>query len=91
VTRQDGAGRPPGGWRAGEVLTRSEALALFTSDNAFAAFEEASRGRIEPGFAADLTVLERDPMTVPAAEIPAIPVSMTVVHGRIVHGGSAAP
>ena len=89
VTRQDASGKPPGGWRLNEALSRREALALFTSDAAFAAFEEKWRGRIEPGYAADFTILARDPLTVPETEIPRIPVSMTVVGGRIVHGPPA--
>jgi predicted amidohydrolase YtcJ len=89
ITRQDLAGRPAGGWRPAERLTRREALALFTSDAAYAAFEEQIRGRIAPGFAADLTVFGADPMTAPEKEIPRIPTVATVVNGRIV-GGSAA-
>ena len=89
VTRKDLSGKPPGGWRPAEALSRREALALFTSDTAFAAFEEGWRGRIEAGFAADFTILGRDPLTVPEGEIPQIPVSMTVVGGRIVHGPPA--
>jgi predicted amidohydrolase YtcJ len=88
ITRQDLAGRPAGGWRPAERLTRREALALFTSDAAYAAFEEQIRGRIAPGFAADLTVFAADPMTAPEKEIPRIPTVATVVNGRIV-GGSA--
>lgn len=83
VTREDLSGHPPGGWRPGEKLSRREALALFTSDAAFAAFEERSRGRIEAGYDADFTILAKDPMSVPEREIPAIPVFMTVVGGRI--------
>ncbi|HEY1252608.1 MAG TPA: amidohydrolase [Thermoanaerobaculia bacterium] len=86
VTRRDLEGKPPGGWRAGERLSRAEALALFTSDAAYAAFEESWRGRIEPGFAADLTILERDPMAVPEEEIPSVKVFATVVNGRAVYG-----
>ncbi len=67
VTRQDHEGKPPGGWRPQERLTRQEALALFTSDAAYAAFEEDRRGRIAPGFEADLTVFAGDPMTAPAS------------------------
>jgi len=89
VTRQDLDGKPPGGWRPGERLSAAEALALFTSDAAYAAFEEDWRGRIAPGYAADLTVLARDPLTVPPAEIPSIPVRMTIVHGRIAHEAGA--
>jgi predicted amidohydrolase YtcJ len=95
VTRQDIGGRPPGGWGPQEKLTRNEALALFTSDAAYAAFEEDRRGRIAPGFEADLTVFARDPMAVAAREIPGIPVVLTVVGGRIVYGlgllGGATP
>jgi predicted amidohydrolase YtcJ len=89
VTRQDLEGKPPGGWRPGERLSAAEALALFTSDAAYAAFEEGWRGRIAPGYAADLTILGRDPLAVPAAEIPAIPVRMTIVGGRFAHGAPA--
>ncbi len=89
VTRCDPSGRPPGGWRPAERLSRREALALFTSDAAYAAFEERSRGRIEPGFDADFTVLAADPLTVPDRDILSIPVTMTVVGGRVAHGPKA--
>jgi len=86
VTRQDASGHPPGGWLPSQRLTREEALALFTSGAAYAAFEEGVRGRIEAGYAADLTVLAKDPMTVPTAQIRSIPVLLTVVGGRIAYG-----
>ena len=89
VTRQDLEGKPAGGWRPGEKLSPAEALALFTSDPAYAAFEEGWRGRIAPGYAADFTVFGRDPMAVPASEIPSIPVRMTIVGGRFAHGAPA--
>jgi predicted amidohydrolase YtcJ len=90
ITRQDLAGRPPGGWRASEKLTRREALALFTSDAAWAAFEENVRGRIAPGYGGDLTVFARDPMTAPEKEVPTTPVIMTVVGGRIAYASERA-
>jgi predicted amidohydrolase YtcJ len=90
VTRQDLRGQPSGGWRPAERLTRAEALALFTSDAAWAAFEEGSRGKIAPGFAADLTVFAKDPMTAPEPEIPTIPVVLTVVDGRVAWSSGVA-
>ena len=84
ITRQDLRGEPAGGWRSSEKLTRPEALALFTSDAAWAAFEEKSRGKIAPGFAADLTIFRSDPMIAPEREIPSIATLMTIVNGRIV-------
>ena len=86
VTRQDLAGNPPGGWEPAQRLSRREALALFTSGAAWAAFEEKSRGRIAPGFEADLTVLAEDPMTIPERRIPEVPIVLTIVGGRIVSG-----
>jgi predicted amidohydrolase YtcJ len=90
VTRQDTAGTPPGGWRSSEKLTRGEALSLFTSDAAYAAFEEDVRGTIAPGRAGDLTVFARDPMTRPEKTLPAIPVVLTVVGGRVAFPPAAA-
>lgn len=87
VTRQDVSGKPPGGWRPEEELGRAEALRLLTSDNAYAEFAEKRRGRIEPGFDADFTVLDREifaPGT-PAAEILKAKIVMTVVGGEIVY------
>ena len=90
VTRQEPNGKPPGGWRPEEGLGRAEALRLLTADNAFAEFAEKRRGRIEPGFDADFTVLDRElfaPGT-PAGEILKAKVVMTVVGGEIVYKGN---
>jgi len=84
ITRRDLSGNPPGGWRPEERLSRPEALALFTSDAAFASFQENRRGRIAPDFDADLTIFDRDPMAAPEGEIPAIRPTLVVVAGRVV-------
>ena len=84
VTRQDAAGMPEGGWRAGEVLTRAEALQGFTLDAAYAAFQEDQLGSIAVGKRADFVVLDRDPMTTPADGLLATQVQMTVVGGEVV-------
>jgi hypothetical protein len=83
ITRQDAKGWPEGGWHPDQRLTRQEALKCFTLDAAYAAFEESSRGSIERGKLADLTVLSNDIMQVPAPEILKTSVAMTIVGGRI--------
>ncbi len=86
ITRHDPDGKPEGGWRPEERLTRAEALALFTTDAAWAAFEEERRGKIVPGFDADFTVLPEDPMAVSPARIRNLSIVATIVGGEIVAG-----
>jgi len=64
-------------------MTRMEALESYTINNAFAAFEEEIKGSITPGKVADITVLDRDIMTVPEEEIAGARVDLTLVGGEI--------
>lgn len=66
-----------------QALTREEALASYTINNATAAFEESVKGSITPGKWADLVVLSRDFFAVPEADIPDIQIDMTIVGGQI--------
>ncbi|MHC4914236.1 MAG: amidohydrolase [Planctomycetota bacterium] len=81
-------------WAAVNRLTRSgkvlgadqrigvlEALRTLTSEAAWQNFEEAERGSIEPGKAADFTVLARNPVEIPPEEIRELPVLETIVDG----------
>jgi predicted amidohydrolase YtcJ len=86
VTRQDQQGNPPGGWYPDQKLTLPEAIRGFTSDAAYAAFEEASRGTIEPGKLADLTIVEGDFYSAPQSQLFATKVRYTVVGGEMVFG-----
>lgn len=67
-----------------ETLTREEALIAHTRSNAYLFFQENNLGTLEIGKQADLVVLDRDYMTVPAAEIRKIKPTMTMVGGRVV-------
>ncbi len=55
---------------------------LFTLDTAYAAFQESDLGSLTAGKFADFIVLDRDPLAVPAAEIPATVVLETWVGGH---------
>jgi predicted amidohydrolase YtcJ len=65
-------------------MTREEALKSWTIAGAYAAFEETSKGSLEPGKLADFVMLSGDIMTIPPAEILKTRVKMTVVGGEIV-------
>jgi predicted amidohydrolase YtcJ len=68
-----------------QTITREEALIAHTRSNAFIAFQEANLGSIQPGKYADLVVLDRDYLTVPADEIKDVKPVITMVAGRIVY------
>jgi predicted amidohydrolase YtcJ len=85
VTRQDLAGRPPGGWLPDQRLTPAEALRGFTADAAWAAFMENEVGRLAPGLRADFVLLDADPLAADAAQLPRIKVLSTWVDGRPVY------
>lgn len=74
-----------GVYDASQRVTREEALRLITIANAYLSREEAFKGSLEPGKAADLVVLSDDIMTIPETAIENIRVLMTMVHGRIVY------
>ncbi len=65
-------------------MTRQEALRSYTIENAYAAFEEDLKGSLTPGKLADVTVLDRDILTVAEEEIPATQVLYTIVGGVVV-------
>lgn len=68
-----------------EAITREEALKIYTINNAYASFEEAIKGSIEPGKLADLVVLSDDILTCPEDHIRNITPELTMVGGRIVY------
>jgi predicted amidohydrolase YtcJ len=68
-----------------QTLTREEALIAHTRSNAYLFFQENVLGSLEVGKQADLVVLDRDYMTVPAAEIKHIRPTQTMVGGRVVY------
>ena len=52
-------------------------------------FAERERGRLAAGYAADLTVLEHDPLRAPLDELVAQTARLTMVGGRVVHGSAS--
>ena len=66
-----------------QAMTREEALRSYTWANAYAAFEEDLKGTLEVGKLADVTVLSRDILTIPADEILETAVDYTIIGGRV--------
>ncbi|MBO0722070.1 MAG: amidohydrolase [Blastocatellia bacterium] len=87
VTRKDLKGYSGEGWHPEQKVTREQALKMFTSWAAYAAFEEKSRGSIEEGKLGDFTVFSADIMKIPEAEILQTKCVMTVIGGEVVYEG----
>ncbi len=68
------------GWRLEQAVTVQEALEATCLAPAWLAGDERRRGRLIPGFAADLVVLDRDPLEDMGAQVVA-----TMAGGRWVH------
>jgi predicted amidohydrolase YtcJ len=71
---------------AAERLSRLQALRALTVGGAQVTLAERERGVLAPGRVADLAVLDRDPLAVPAAEVAALACRLTIAGGRVIHG-----
>ena len=67
------------------AMDREQALRSYTINNAYAAFEEDLKGSLEVGKLADIVVLSRDIMTIPADEILDARVDYTIIGGEVLY------
>jgi predicted amidohydrolase YtcJ len=82
VTRADEAGTMT--WFPQGKLSMGEALFAYTQGSAYAEFAETWKGKLLPGYAADFTVVDRDPFAVSAHDVLATKILSIVVGGRAV-------
>jgi len=77
----------------GQQISRQDAVWLYTGANGWFSREEGSLGTIEVGRLADLVVLNADvfdPAAVPDEAIRRVHSVLTILGGRVVHGGTPA-
>lgn len=68
------------------VLSREDALRIWTEGSAWFSGEQDVKGTLAPGMYADLAVLSADYMTIPAPDIRQLNAVLTMVGGRVVYG-----
>jgi predicted amidohydrolase YtcJ len=73
------------GWHAEQAVSVEQALEATTVNPAWLAGDERRRGKLVPGYLADLVVLDRDPFTIVPEELPEVQVVATMLGGRWVH------
>jgi predicted amidohydrolase YtcJ len=89
IVRRTGDGRVLG---PAERLTARDALALYTTQAAYACHREGEIGSLEPGKLADFVVLDQNPLETEPGQIPDIGVLATVLGGTPVYqAGSIFP
>jgi hypothetical protein len=84
VTRRTLDGKNPKGWVPEEKITVEEALRAYTGSNAWGVYAERSRGKLAPGYEADLVLLDQDLTAIPPETIDRAGVRATVVAGKVV-------
>jgi predicted amidohydrolase YtcJ len=72
-----------------QTISREDALIAFTRKNAYFVFQEDNLGSIQAGKLADLVVIDRDYLTVPADQIKDIKPVLTMVGGRVVYDAAS--
>jgi predicted amidohydrolase YtcJ len=72
-------------WRPEQALTAEEALHATTVAPAWLARDERRRGKLVPGYLADLVVLDRDPLACESEELAELRVVATMLGGRWTH------
>ena len=75
----------------GERLATVDALALYTTEAAFAMHREQDIGSLEPGKLADFVVLDRSPLATEPERIADIRVLATVVGGQPAFQAEGSP
>jgi predicted amidohydrolase YtcJ len=72
-------------WHPEQRLTLEQALQATTVNVAWLAGDERRRGKLIPGFLADLVVLDRDPFKLPEGDLVSVQVVATMLGGRWTH------
>ena len=74
---------------AEQRMSRMEALKSYTINNAFAGFQEDIKGSLTVGKLGDITVLDRDILTVDEDDIPNIEIVYTIIGGEVMYSSGS--
>lgn len=85
VNRTTTDGEPEGGWTPGERLSLEDAIRAYTSNAAWASFDEQRKGRLEPDMLADIIILSKDLFALPPERLLEAEVITTIVDGKVVY------
>jgi predicted amidohydrolase YtcJ len=85
VTRRTLDDKNPDGWIPEQKISVEETVRAYTRGSAFAEFQDALKGTLEPGRLADFVVLSDNIFSIDPVKIWDVKVTMTVVDGKVVY------
>ncbi len=85
MTRRFDDGLPVDGWLPEQRLPINQILQIYTLGSAYHDFMDEKTGTLEEGKLADITVIDRNLIEIPAEEIRDAEVIMTICDGKIVY------
>jgi hypothetical protein len=84
VTRKERLGEEGEGWYPEQKITMEEAIKNYTLGSSYAQFMEDRKGKLKPGYLADIVITDKDLLTIPENEIMKTRVDYTIAGGKIV-------
>lgn len=85
VNRRTPQGFPEGGWVPAQRISVKDALIAYTQGGAYSSFDENIKGKIMPGYLADIIVFSQNLFTIPSMDIYKTKVVMTIFDGKIIY------
>jgi predicted amidohydrolase YtcJ len=85
VNRLSPAGEPDGGWIPSERLPLLKAIEAYSSDAAYASFDEQRKGTLATGMLADIVILSTDIFDAPPERLLDAHVDVTIFDGKVVY------
>lgn len=85
ILRRNLQGVPTEGFHMKEALTIEEAVDAYTIGSAYAEFKEEVKGRLKPGYYADMVLLDQDIFTIRPEDLLGVNVLKTYVHGELAY------
>ncbi len=85
VNRKTIDGQPENGWVPNQKISIADALLAYTQMGAYSSFDENIKGKIKPGFVADVIVLSQDLFVIDSMDIYKTSVVMTVFDGKVIY------
>jgi predicted amidohydrolase YtcJ len=85
VNRRTIDGQPPEGWVPDQKISMDDALYAYTYGGAYSSHEENSKGKIAPGYLADITIFSQDLFEIDPMKIHETKVLLTIFDGKVIY------